>query len=70
MRGSEDERERSGMVDSRAETSSLSDKTEFTETEDQGAMHHGRNGRSGVKGLTLFSVVLARYKNRSCIMHM
>ena len=39
MRGSEDERERSGMVDSRAETSSLSDKTEFTETEDQGAMH-------------------------------
>ena len=39
VRGSEDERERSGMVDSRAETSSLSDKTGFTETEDQGAMH-------------------------------
>jgi hypothetical protein len=39
MRGSEDERERSGMVDARAETSSLSDKTEFTETKDQGATH-------------------------------
>ena len=40
MRGSEDERERSGMVGSTAETSGLSDKTEFTETKDQGAMHH------------------------------
>ena len=39
MHGSEDERKRSGMADSRAQTSSLSDKTEFTETEDQGAMH-------------------------------
>ena len=29
------------MVDLRADTASSSDKTEFTETEDQGAMHHG-----------------------------
>ena len=31
----------SGMVDLRAETPSLSDKTEFTETKDQSATHHG-----------------------------
>ena len=29
------------MVDLRAETSSLSDKTEFTETQGQSAPHHG-----------------------------
>ena len=35
------DRERSRMVESRAETASLSDKTEFTETEDQSRTHHG-----------------------------
>ena len=40
MRGREEtERERS-MVDFRAETASSSDKTEFTETEDQRRTHH------------------------------
>ena len=34
MRGSEDERERSDMVDPREETPGLSDHTEFTETRD------------------------------------
>ena len=29
------------MVESRAETASLSDKTEFTETQDQSRTHHG-----------------------------
>jgi hypothetical protein len=33
------ERERSGMVDLRAETASLGDKSEFTETKDQSRTH-------------------------------
>ena len=44
MRGrGETERERS-MVDRRAETASSSDKTEFTETEDQSRTHQGGGG--------------------------
>ena len=34
------DRERSRMVESRAETASLSDKTEFTETQGQSRTHH------------------------------
>ena len=38
--GAKRERERSGMVDLRAETASSSDTTEFTETEDQSRTLH------------------------------
>jgi hypothetical protein len=40
MRGRERDESVSDMVDLRAETSSLSDKTEFTETQGQSAPHH------------------------------
>ena len=41
MRGREETQRERSMVDFRAETASSSDKTEFTETEDQSRTHHG-----------------------------
>ena len=40
MRGRERDESVRDMVDLRAETSSLSDKIEFTETQGQSALHH------------------------------
>ena len=40
MRGREETQRERSMVDLKAETASSSDKTEFTETEDQSRTHH------------------------------
>ena len=57
MRGSEDERERSDMVDPREETPGLSDHTEFTETRDLSTTQQTR--RSAVAGAARSCGVLA-----------
>ena len=46
MRGREETQRERSMVDFRAETASSTDKTEFTETEDQSRTHQRRKGRS------------------------
>ena len=48
----ERDRERSGMVDLRAEISSLSDKTEFTETKDQSRTHQSHIGTPPLQAWT------------------
>jgi hypothetical protein len=51
MRGSEDERERSDMVDPREETPGLSDHTEFTETRDPSTTQHVHGSTLGTDPL-------------------
>ena len=56
--GAKRERERSGMVDLRAETASLGDKTEFTETKDQSRTHQVVDPRCNIYFYTEYGSVL------------